>query len=426
MSLAGCALALVAVWHARAWRRDRARALAWRAERGARHVASDDRRASTGLLDGRGAPARGHARGSAHGRDVGGVRVSVLVAAWDEAGCVERHVRSFLRLPRDTFELVLCAGGEDDTYERAVAYSGPTVTVLRQEAGEDKQRALRRCLERATGNLIYLADADTIFDQQTVRAVLRPLLSGEAEAATGSVRPLPGREEDPFVGYQYAVQAYGALMTGHFSAGLHGANCAVTRRALLDAGGFDGDAPTGTDYYLAQRLARRGVRVRMVREAAPSDFPASARAYRRQQSRWLRNLFLHGVAFGNRRDVVHVVITDLVGMLGLGLPVAAVVAGAQGARRRHAGDTALANARRGRLLPGDTAPLVRDGIWLAWALLFAHGLASRLRCIAAARSAGLVVPWSAAAVAMPMILVDWASWALALLELAHPSRRWRW
>lgn len=412
-ALLGCALALVAGWHARAWRRDRARALEWRAGSGAGSIDCDPRGARDGSLHEPREPTHGAASGDAGGWVVSSSRVSVLVAAWDEAGCIEQHVRSFLCLPQDTFELVLCAGGSDGTFELAHAFSGPTVTVLRQEPGEGKQRALRRCLERAAGDLIYLADADTLFDERTVRAVLRPLLRGEAEAATGTVRPLPEQARDPFAGYQHAVQAYGVLWAGTYSTGLHGANCAVTRRALLDAGGFDSDAPTGTDYELAQRLARRGVRILLVRHAAaPSSFPASARDYRRQQSRWLRNLLLHGLAFGNRRDVVHVLVTGAVGMLGLALPAAALVATISAARKPS--------------VPLDRSARIRDGLWLAWSLLLVHSLASRLRYVAAARAAGLCVPRSAAAVALPMIVVDWSSWASALLELLHPARRWRW
>ena len=45
--------------------------------------------------------------------------VSVLVAAWNESEHIDRHIQSFLALRYPHKELVLCAGGNDDTYERA-------------------------------------------------------------------------------------------------------------------------------------------------------------------------------------------------------------------------------------------------------------------------------------------------------------------
>src|SRR5687768_4395368 len=91
-------------------------------------------------------------------------RLSILVAAWNEAGNLDRHVRSVLSLSFPDRQLVLCAGGTDGTYERALRYAGPDVTVLRQVEGEGKQSALRHCLEAAEGDIVILTDADCFVD----------------------------------------------------------------------------------------------------------------------------------------------------------------------------------------------------------------------------------------------------------------------
>src|SRR4051812_4534366 len=50
-------------------------------------------------------------------------RISALVAGWNEHDRIEDHIRSFLALSYPNIELILCAGGDDDTFERALQYA---------------------------------------------------------------------------------------------------------------------------------------------------------------------------------------------------------------------------------------------------------------------------------------------------------------
>lgn len=89
-------------------------------------------------------------------------KVSLLVPAWNEAHNLPDHIQSFLELTYPNKELILCAGGTDQSYAVARRCEGNTIHVLEQMAGEGKQQALRRCLEIATGEIIFLTDADCI------------------------------------------------------------------------------------------------------------------------------------------------------------------------------------------------------------------------------------------------------------------------
>ena len=74
-------------------------------------------------------------------RDVNGEtlpKVSVLVAAWNEADIIREHIQSFLGLHYPNKELILCAGGEDGTYRIAREQGHTKVKVLEQQRGEGK------------------------------------------------------------------------------------------------------------------------------------------------------------------------------------------------------------------------------------------------------------------------------------------------
>ncbi|HUV88135.1 MAG TPA: glycosyltransferase, partial [Anaerolineae bacterium] len=158
--------------------------------------------------------------------------VSILVAAWDEADLIQRHIESFLALRYPRKELILCAGGSDGTYEIARRHAGERVAVLEQQAGEGKQAALSRCLAEAGGELIFLTDADCLLNDEAFTRTLAPLvLEGEA-VATGRSRPLPEQLAEPFTVYQWCTDIYVAAQYGEYVPGILGRNCAVTRQAL--------------------------------------------------------------------------------------------------------------------------------------------------------------------------------------------------
>jgi len=179
-------------------------------------------------------------------------KVSVLVAAWNEADAIDRCIKSITSLSYHHKELVVCAGGDDGTYDSARQHENGSVRVLKQAPREGKQRALRRCLTASTGEIIFLTDADCVLTDEVFEATLEPILDGREVAATGSYEPLAEQRDLPLVTYQWAIQLYGRIHADAYSAGLLGANCAVRRADLERSGRFAAEAPPGPDSALAR------------------------------------------------------------------------------------------------------------------------------------------------------------------------------
>jgi cellulose synthase/poly-beta-1,6-N-acetylglucosamine synthase-like glycosyltransferase len=322
-------------------------------------------------------------------------KVSVLVAAWNEADIIREHVESFLRLRYPNKELILCAGGDDGTHEIACQYAAEQVVVLEQRPGEGKQRALQRCLRSALGEIIFLTDADCILNDDSFTAMLEPIVHEGEAVATGTCKPLAKQQQHSFVVYQWGIQLYGLAQTGVYSPGLQGANCAVLRIALETSGALDGVVSTGTDYHLARQLLHGGFRIRAVPgSSVETEYPERLEDYVGRQSRWVRNLILHGRAHGDHFHTCHALLTGMIGMAGLLLPL-------------------------GGVLLGWTA-------WSVWLWLVAHSLMARLRYMGLAHSLGVTVPL-ATLVQLPVFLgADWLAAARALVEALIPNLRWQW
>jgi len=226
--------------------------------------------------------------------------VSVLLPAWNEAATLGRCLDSLLAIVWPELEIVVCAGGPDGTLavaERYAAAHPGRVVVLEQPAGEGKQGALRRCLARVRHDLFYFTDADCVVPEAAFRAVLAPVIAGEADAATGPSEPLPEQRHRPLVRHQWATGWDVDRRRGPIGTGLLGRNFAIGRAGVAAAGNFRDQVPIGTDYHLAVRLLRNGGTIRFVPAPVQSRYHERVGPYLRQQSRWLRNTLLHGWRF---------------------------------------------------------------------------------------------------------------------------------
>ena len=323
-------------------------------------------------------------------------KVSVLVAAWNEAAQIPAHIGSFQSLRYPTIELMLCAGGTDGTFGLAQRLAGEGITVLEQQPGEGKQAALARCLAHADGELIYLTDADCLFDDAALVRLLAPLIDEGEHAATGGSRPLDRQRAKLLPSYLWAADVAAAAQMPQYSRGLLGRNAALTRHALKQIGGLDFAARTGTDYQLAQRLLHAGIVIRYVGASiVPTAYPETLAVYRRKQSRWLRTLLLHGWrnrAIGDVRDTLRTVTTGCLMLFAPGM-----------------------------------VPVFGASVLVLWVLLVAHAASAKLRyALFAERLHGQPISARLVAAIVPLTLIDFAIWSLPLLDLLDARRRNQW
>lgn len=243
--------------------------------------------------------------------------VSVLVAAWNEAPIIARHIEVFQNLRYPARELILCAGGSDDTYQIASRCQSECVQVLEQQPGEGKQHALDRCFEQASGEMIFLTDADCLLDDESFERTLAPLINEAAAASTGASHPLDEQHSRPFILHRWFTDVYDQAHRGATTEGILGRNAALQRAALMAVGGFQARVHTGTDYHMAKLLRQQGYPIRYAHSSVATAFADTLRAYWKQQTRWLRNVVTHGLRFRAYREVAACLLPSVIGMVML-------------------------------------------------------------------------------------------------------------
>lgn len=220
--------------------------------------------------------------------------VSILVPAWNGAQDIPDFVHTFRALSYSRKELILCAGGDDGSFRVAQRYEGECIKVVEQCQGEGKQAALARSFALSQGDLIYLTDIDCRLDSDSFTKVLLPILQRKESVVTGSSIPVEAQRSIGAVLIHWATVRKVAGFKPRYIDGLLGRNCAATREAVQAIGGFCFDAPTGTDYRMAQELHKRGYRIWFEpRSEVKTLFAWPIRSYIRKRARWLRNVILH-------------------------------------------------------------------------------------------------------------------------------------
>ncbi len=115
--------------------------------------------------------------------------LTVLVPAYNEERTIETVLRRVLKLGSILKEVVIVDDGSSDGTAQvveALAAENPLLRFFRLPRNQGKTAAIRQALEKATGDIIIIQDADLEYDPLEIPTVIAPILGGQADVVYGS------------------------------------------------------------------------------------------------------------------------------------------------------------------------------------------------------------------------------------------------
>jgi cellulose synthase/poly-beta-1,6-N-acetylglucosamine synthase-like glycosyltransferase len=183
-------------------------------------------------------------------------RVSLIVAAHDEAQVIERKLRNALALdyPRDRLEVIVASDGSTDRTVELARASGADLVLDLPRAG--KVAAQNAAVERATGELLAFSDANAFWDGGAMRRLVAPFADPRVGYVCGRLRlEADGstNQEGAYWRYEMAVRELESELGG-VTAG-NGAIYATRRDSYIVL-----DSARGHDLCFPFALTKRGWR----------------------------------------------------------------------------------------------------------------------------------------------------------------------
>ncbi len=179
------------------------------------------------------------------------IQVSVIVPAYNEAGCIADCISALLDqdMPPNSYEVIVVDNhSTDKTAEIAAAFKG---VVVVSEAQQGIPSARMTGIAAARGRIIATTDADTIVPRNWLSSMLRCYADADVAAVGGTAafRNAPRWLNAMNRSRNHSLKTTKSLL---------GFNMSFRKSAYITCGGYRPEINVNEDFYMSRQLARIG------------------------------------------------------------------------------------------------------------------------------------------------------------------------
>jgi glycosyltransferase involved in cell wall biosynthesis len=114
------------------------------------------------------------------------LKLSILIPIYNERATLLEIVKRVQAVPFEKEIIAVDDGSTDGTRELLPQVEQQDVIVLHHERNRGKGAAIVSALQRATGDIIVIQDADLEYDPRDYKQLVEPILEGRAKVVYGS------------------------------------------------------------------------------------------------------------------------------------------------------------------------------------------------------------------------------------------------
>ncbi len=222
--------------------------------------------------------------------------LSIIIPVWNEENIIQKTSRFLkkLRLPFRYSELILVAGGEDNTYNisKKIQFENfDKVLVLMQNTKDFKSGALLKGIKESRGDIITIVDADTILTPNFMIEVVQALK--KCDVVNCDFIPILRK------GFWYDYYIANKLIWAknpNYLPSLFGAATISIKKSVFNRIGienfFTDKTTAGVDYYMGIMFKKNHINIGFVKDTRVfTPRPGNIRDFMRDQSRWFTAFF---------------------------------------------------------------------------------------------------------------------------------------
>lgn len=147
--------------------------------------------------------------------------LSVVMPCYNEARTLAACLRRVLAVQDETFRLEVIVVDDHSTdgseaIAEHLAAEQPCIQVVRHPENRGKGAALRTGIQRATGEIVAIQDADLEYNPRDLKRLIRPIRSGEADVVLGTRFALSGAHRVLYF-WHYLGNRFLTLLSNIFS-----------------------------------------------------------------------------------------------------------------------------------------------------------------------------------------------------------------
>lgn len=116
--------------------------------------------------------------------------ISLIISAYNEAGIINEKIRNTLTIcyPAEKLEIIVADDGSTDGTDKLVEAYGEKVRLLRVEGRKGKVECQNEAVRAAKGEIVVFSDANSMYDEQALVALVRNLYDDSVGVVCGELR----------------------------------------------------------------------------------------------------------------------------------------------------------------------------------------------------------------------------------------------
>ncbi|MHA1696610.1 MAG: glycosyltransferase [Candidatus Helarchaeota archaeon] len=223
--------------------------------------------------------------------------VSIIIPAWNEEKIIKNTLKYIgrLKLPFKYSELIIIAGGDDNTFKKCQEYelnNFNEIVVLEQQPSDFKSGALIKGIKRSKGKIITLMDADVLISPNLAIEVSKALKKFDVV----NCNFIPLLPKGFWFNYYEIFKQNWIKNPNNLSSLVGGATISFRREIIEEIGVencFSSKTTAGVDYYMGQIFKKYNKRMGYVKKAKVlMPRPNNVKDFSSDRFRWIKAFLL--------------------------------------------------------------------------------------------------------------------------------------